>query len=38
LTEIKERAGGMRRAQGKVAPAKAGAALAKQPVPATKKS
>ena len=37
LTEIKELAGGMRRSHGKAAPAKAGAAPAKQPVPATKK-
>jgi len=37
LTEIKELAADLRRAHGKVAPAKAGAAPAKQPVPAAKK-
>lgn len=36
LTEIKELAADMRRAHGKVAPAKAGAAPAKKPSPATK--
>lgn len=37
LTEIKELAADLRRAHGKVAPAKAGAAPARQPVPAAKR-